>query len=72
MVAKEKRRRENEARRVHRDEAFKHQVRFAEKAGHPDPLKRAKFVAVYMRDKVRAKSGKAKRVFEKGPRQTKL
>ena len=71
-VQREERRREREERRAARDDAFKYQVRFAQAAGHPDPLRRAKFVAVYMRDKIRAKSGKPKRVFEKGPRQTKL
>ena len=71
-VRKEKTRRKNEARRIARDDAFKHQIRVAEQEGHPDPVKRAKFVAVYLRDKVRAKSGKKKRVFEKGPTQTKL
>ena len=70
--AKEERKRETAARRERRDEAFKNSLRVAEKEGHPDPLRRAKFVAVYMRDKVRAKLGKPKKVFEKGPRQTKL
>ena len=61
-------RRANRERRERRDRAFKRSIEVAAEKGWPNPELRARFLAVYVRDKIRRKLGTQKKVGKKDSR----